>query len=580
MTVAQPAQGTMVLYSSAVLPLVDGSYRLNVSTTVSYNPSQQTSDASPPVLSDQHYFDVVGPRFSLPASMVAGCFPPRNAHGPFQDQLPHILLARRTLPWERRLADSTSIPPVLLGPGDAPMIDDPHPWVALLLLEEGEYTLSRNVPLEAAVPPAVFSALGSPANVQCDAIQVEQNLLASLLPTYEELRLLVHVRQVNTQDRELNAYGGDGFFSVVVANRLPVASKQYRAVLVSLEQRTDIVPADAPDFIFIGVTPPSGLTASGGTSPTAKDSVSASLSAASPYTLSHIPAHTFTPVIGGPITYPPPVMSSLVALASWQFTCEGPGDFRTLMQQLDVGMLGVPDSSGKPQMVDTGHLVMSVQDRAGISEATLYRGPLTPYPLTRESRGPYHCADQARRVSPESGAEDISYAAAFEVGRLLAAADPRMALALLQWRRESYYQSARYTTLTVASKNAGFALASSAAVALHTPIVPTISLAACTHVASANLPLGDPYGLARVRAAVGLDPANLAAAWNLASTAVASEVLGANPGTLGSTVSAPTITVRGDTTLSAVAADAASLARLSMARSQVVMNAMTFLGDA
>src|SRR5579863_10544218 len=93
-----PPQGQMVLYSSATPPLQDGSYRLTVETDVAYNPASQTADAPPGPLSQQHYFNVVGPRFSVPSSMVAGCFPPRNAHGAFQDDLPHIVLGRRTLP--------------------------------------------------------------------------------------------------------------------------------------------------------------------------------------------------------------------------------------------------------------------------------------------------------------------------------------------------------------------------------------------------------------------------------------------------------------------------------------------------
>ena len=248
-----PPQGQMVLYSSATPPLLDGSYRLTVQTNVAYNAADRTADAPPGPLSQQHYFNVVGPRFSVPASMVAGCFPPRNAHGSFQDDLPHIVLGRRTLPWERALAPAGSIPVTPLGPGDAPALADPYPWVALLLFEEGEYTLLPNIPLQQAVPASVFAALGSPTGITCDAVEADLSLLTSILPSYQELKLLVHVRQVNTDDRELNAYGGDGFFSVAVANRLPSPNAQCRAVLVSLEQRTDLIPQDS---VTVAPSPP------------------------------------------------------------------------------------------------------------------------------------------------------------------------------------------------------------------------------------------------------------------------------------------------------------------------------------
>ena len=54
------------------------------------------------------------------------------------------------------------------------------------------------------------------------------------------------------------------------------------------------------------------------------------------------------------------------------------------------------------------------------------------------NEGPYHDADQARRVDPLTGFENVGYAAAFELGRLMALADPQFALELLKWRRSGH----------------------------------------------------------------------------------------------------------------------------------------------
>jgi hypothetical protein len=54
----------------------------------------------------------------------------------------------------------------------------------------------------------------------------------------------------------------------------------------------------------------------------------------------------------------------------------------------------------------------------------------------RETGGPYHSADQARRLDPATGLENLGYAAAFEIGRLMALGDPRFALDLMHWRRD------------------------------------------------------------------------------------------------------------------------------------------------
>jgi len=569
MTSSMPLQGQMVLYSSVTPPLDDGSYRLTVSTNVQYNTSR-TSDTPPAPLSQQHYLDVVGPRFSVPASMVAGCFPPANSHGTFQDDLPHIVLGRRTLPWERELLPPAQIPAIPLGPADAPALTDPYPWVALLLFEEGEYTLLRNIPLQQAVPPDVFTALGSPTGITCDAVQADASLVASIMPTLEEMQLLVHVRQVNTDDKELNAYGGDGFFSVVVANRLPSANAQCRAVLVSLEQRRDLIQATPPRPI---ASPLAAAATPGAPAPVLLKAKAVetfpgsnafvapgTASAAGRFTLSSAPARTFNAGNFPVFTFPPVATVSLVALTSWRFTCEGPGSFRELMHNLDTAMFGTVAQPGQPPLTDTGHIPLTLQDRAGASEDVLYRGPLVQYQLTRDNLGPYHSADQARRVTPESGTEDISYAAAFEVGRLLAAADRRLAQALMRWRRESYKQSARLSTIAAANLRVNLDLPVTLADQLHTPVAPRAATAATVAVTTARPVLGDPYGLGRVAGAPGLNAAALAATWQLPSTAAATALLGGDPGTLGTPATPPALTPRANATLAAVAADAAGLA--------------------
>ena len=146
----------------------------------------------------------------------------------------------------------------------------------------------------------------------------------------------------------------------------------------------------------------------------------------------------------------------LVLLYSWTFTCEGDGTFRQLMQSLDVGMMGDTDPASKLTVADTGHIQVAVTDRLGAPEQSWYRGPLVSQPLTRDPLGPYHSADQARRVVAETGAENISYASAFEIGRLLAAADGRLAQELMRWRRTAFSASARATSITLLQQSMRF----------------------------------------------------------------------------------------------------------------------------
>jgi hypothetical protein len=151
-------------------------------------------------------------------------------------------------------------------------------------------------------------------------------------------------------------------------------------------------------------------------------------------------------------------------LATWQFTCVGAGDFQSLMQGLDVGMLGTmpapppppapgrkpapPRSRSAPEVLDTGHVTLGHTDRAGETGVAWYRGPLVPRPVDRPMPGPdgtlplLHAGDQARRVGPD-GRLNLSIAAAFEIGRLLALAEPNVVAALLNWRKEGFEASRR-----------------------------------------------------------------------------------------------------------------------------------------
>ena len=528
-----PPRGSMYLYDDITPPTVDGSYQMTVSTNINYGTAQ-----SAPIT---RYFDVVGPRFTLDPTTVANVFPPRNGQGTYQDALPQIVLTRRTLPWERRI-DSDSNPLPKPHDNSNPPNGD-VPWVALLLFEEGEYTLLQNQTLESVVPPQVFTALGSPKNILCDAIETDFQLLQSILPTREELQLLCHVRQVNVEDRELNAGSSDGFFSVVMSNRLPAPESKCRACLVSLEHRTDLVRADPPPFEY------------------QSDAL-------------HSSVLTFPIDLGGfttvTVVFPKP---RLVLLHSWAFTVTGPGTFRTLMQHLDVAMVGAI-RDGKPNLTDTGHMQLPVLDRAGETEAAWYRGPLVPWQLTRDPLGPYHSADQCRRATPDTGAEDVSYAAAFEVGRQLAAADARLGQELMRWRRESYRQAARTDTIAKVQKAIAVDLPAAIEEKLQAPIGAAVSVSAAQSLAGSAIPIADRFGINAAAKTVGMDPATLSRTWALTSVAQANAVLGQDASTLGASVVLPAQTVQPNTTLEQVAADTAVLTHLTGARDRLVQTAI------
>lgn len=577
---ASPAVGEMFLYDYIKPPLLDGQYQMHVETDVAISSAPQPLDAK------DAFFNVVGPRFSLLPTEVSGVFPPRNGHGAFDASLPHIALGRRTLPWERALAQT------YVASSDG----TPYPWLALVLFEEGEYTLKKNQLLEDVVPPEVFSRLGRPQNVHCDAVEADEQLLRSLLPMPQELQILTHVRQVNVEDRELSAGDSDGFFAVVMCNRIPAPGVKHRACLVSVEERTDLLPTTDAAYVsgITGVFEGGVILAEGAGRAADLAAGPAAPVEAAPLFVPDVSevksrlqsggtilateanllnfgnaSQAFLPVASrdpGFIVLIRP-MARLVLLHSWAFTCEGNGTFRELMQHLNVGMIGQVASDSRVQVADTGHIAVDVTNRVGAPERAWYRGPLVPAPLTRDPSGPYHSADQARRIAADTGAEDVSYACAFEVGRLLAAADARLGQELMRWRRGAYTQSATTAVSSLVSARIPFVIAGPQL----GPLANVYAANVLARVARGTGPLGDPYSLVAVEASPLLQPAVIQQAYGLANVQQARILLG-REGVMNAPVAFQPFAVIGDETLASVIADTAGREALSGVRARVIDN--------
>jgi hypothetical protein len=565
-----PLVGQMFLFDYMEPPLRDNSYRLHVSTET-HGPDGTTY----PIPEAIAYFDVVGPRFRVTPAQVAGAFPPRNGHGDFTTALPHVALYDRTLPWERFLdpnGKNINPPPVQNGVTPAGTI----PWLALLLFEDGEYTLQQNVAVENVLPPSVLNSLGlsSPTGITCDAVQVESSIFQEVLPNLDELALLAHVRQVNVEDRELSAGSSNGWFSVVMSNRLPAADKKYRACLVSLEGREDLYNPSTGGVLGTIATTPAGAI-DRAISASAATAAEQPFGLASTVTAARV-ATPFNPRLNvSPIRVPIPFgrIVSVVLLYSWQFECTGTGTFHELAQRLNVSMMG-STVAGQPAVTDTGHIAIRVGDRSGAQETAWYRGPLVPLQLTRDPLGPYHSADQARIATPETGGEDVSYAAAFEVGRLLAAADARLAQELMRWRRGAF--SASTFSASLAAIQTQFPTITP--LDIHAPVSPLLMQSAGEKMVGAVGPLADPYRMRIAALAPGLNLALFQTAFGV-SQAEARSLLGGEPGVLGSQVTPPQQTARPNTTLASVAADSAGLSTLTEARDRLVANATSKIGN-
>src|SRR5271167_4095707 len=106
--------------------LTSGDYTITVEQSIeSIEPKGKISQKP---FSATRHFSVLGPRYTLDPQEIQEMFPPPGSLGEHSNVLPHIILKRSTLPWER-----------LAKPEDKP--EDPAvPWLALLLFEEQEIT--------------------------------------------------------------------------------------------------------------------------------------------------------------------------------------------------------------------------------------------------------------------------------------------------------------------------------------------------------------------------------------------------------------------------------------------------------
>jgi len=165
-------------------------------------------------------FWVAGERFCLNPADIHSVYPPQGGRGSYENSLPHVVLSRDTLPWERS-ADG-----------------DKAPWLALLLLHEAEAAQCKvyTTTLDALPRQARESKTGEHLNDHqndadpVQAIDLPAQILHDCMPDADELKLLCHVRarQVAGQTMESAA--------VVLGKRLPAKGRN-TVHLISVENR-------------------------------------------------------------------------------------------------------------------------------------------------------------------------------------------------------------------------------------------------------------------------------------------------------------------------------------------------------
>jgi len=393
-------QQRLVLHSTCEPSLKGGEYAVEVTRELSYldsipRPKPEDSLTINEKLVRRLKFRVATAQFSLPPADIFECYPADGVKGVFSDTLPHVVLSRRTLPWERTPGTGQKAPP-----GSSALA---CPWLALLLLSQDELGITRDgsyFPLynvETVAANELPQGQRSTESEKCQVLKLPFTLFAKIAPTWDDLPYSAHVREVgNTENMDSAGIDDKGWFSVIVCNRLPAPGKENHVFLVSLEGLKSYPPSE-----------------------TAQND-------------------------GELVT--------LVVLAKWRFVdCSSRNESETGAAAGATGNRN-PDGETFAELLDGlncsalrrisldkeinsilqfGYVPVIHHTTEGYRTVSWYRGPLTPHFIPTPPKNiSYPSADAALRYDPQKGLLDVSYAAAWQLGRLLGLQDQPFARAL------------------------------------------------------------------------------------------------------------------------------------------------------
>jgi hypothetical protein len=429
--------GTLEFIASHQPSLQDGDYILTAAQQVQIDSAAygwgNDKWSSAPNTSLQ--ISVAGPRFSLDPSDIHSQFPPPKSLGMYYNVLPQIIFNRITLPWERTIDNSV--------PSQNTM---PVPWLALLLFDpvaDGGAPVLTNLTLndllaaygQSATPqgqpefvkllPRTSTATPAPGELKLETgqhlndrltvIDVPRQLLWQILPSQTDIALLAHVREGQAPDNPAT----DVHYPVVFCNRLPAPGSigvgtQSIVHLVSLEGRKPLLdslvkkPSDNALLRLVSLANWSFSTMQ------------------QSKTFSHWVKEAWCPDAN---RQDPNVLTQ-------PSTCSA-GLVHTLR-------MPVSSNPASERFLSQGYVPVRHQTRQGNHMVSWYRSPLLPGPGPQPAlKLPVQSSDQLVRYLSDVGMFDVSYAAAWELGRALTLRSTSVAVALFNWKRAHAQQAAQ-----------------------------------------------------------------------------------------------------------------------------------------
>ncbi|RMB04973.1 hypothetical protein [Eilatimonas milleporae] len=379
------AAEAVTLHKAYEPALAGGHYRLALQQSVQF-----IHKGSPEAYHYYHDqpFIVQGPRFFLAEEDVHASFPPNGAVGEFESILPYVVFRKRSLPWDRSIWFEN--------------VPRPCPWLALLILSRQEYeeaggdqSLSEiklqeliQADQNGAHAASPELAITSDENADDDALirvfEMPADMFMAVAPRPTEIPLLAHVRMVGHDRKADLGMHAEGAFSIITSNRTPSPGSNI-GLLVSLEGWESLLQRKRT--IEVG-------------------------------------------------------RIQIVVLHLWHFENDRRRDFSfsRLAADLNVGTFGAgmpgtetPTEGGETgppldewskAMIRAGFVPMDYARQDSSPTVAWYRGPLTPGGTSVLPHDCFNSSDAALMIESETGMAILSYAAAWEMGRLLALSAP------------------------------------------------------------------------------------------------------------------------------------------------------------
>jgi len=496
------AEGHFRLYTHITPALKAGDYRFTSSQQLTATgPDGALGAADLPVQELQTHVHVDAPRYLLPPDQVLSTYPPAGTEGAYGARLPQVVIKRRTLPWERAVDGGDAGTPwlalVVFAEGEAsvlpnvPVAECVTPGVVLdgvpdvekgACLEIRSSRIAQIMPTRMDVP---LLAHAREVNINDTELMMgdDDGFLAVVIANRLPLAAL------DTDGNEtpvkyhavLVSLEGKGQFGRLLEKAPPHAVSTVHAVFdtSAVEYTAAEYDHHVMESTYAGTTFPGAggsPPGTGGTpraaaagrlepsaylttftrqaTPPANEGTSTWTGAAYAGSLHQAAEAGYQAYVSGAALRAFDPLVRFPVLLHWTFTTVGSETFEELMRSADSGLLGtrgtnpvVPQGRPPLEVVETGHVGLDHRTLRGDLVRAWYRGPLLPHPPDETSpRLPLaHSSDQLRVVIPD-GREDLSLAAAFEIGRLLALSQPSMVASLMRWRQGGY-QAARLGAL-------------------------------------------------------------------------------------------------------------------------------------